>query len=107
MSTLDITLHASRRLTINGQLLDVRDDVWEIRPAANPAHVELVAATVWTDGEPVLLQLRIEQSIRNESTGELRLIARPIDLSVEDRRRVKDGLAPREYLRLRDHSAVA
>jgi hypothetical protein len=89
MGTLDITLHASRRLTINGQLLDVRDDVWEVRPAANLTHVEVVAATVWTDDEPVQTELRIEQRLRNESTGEIRLIARPVNLSSEDRRRLK------------------
>jgi hypothetical protein len=85
METLYVTLYPSPRTLVNGLLLEIEDDRLHLRLSAEIEQLETLYATLWLEPAPINCHLRILESSDDPVTGELRAIAKPVDLSAQER----------------------
>jgi hypothetical protein len=90
METLYVTLYPGPRTLVNGLLLEIEKDLLHLRLSGELEQLDTLYATLWLEPEPLNCHLRILESTDDPVTGELRAVAKPVDLSREARRYLSD-----------------
>jgi hypothetical protein len=90
METLYVTLYPGPRTLVNGLLLEIEKDLLHLRLSGELEQLDTLYATLWLEPEPLNCHLRILESADDPVTGELRAVAKPVDLSREARRYLSD-----------------
>jgi hypothetical protein len=102
MDALYVTLYTGPKSLVNCQVLSVKDATWNVRLSAALDRVETLYATFWLDPTPVNCHVRVIDAAEDPITGELQAQITPIDLNVDERRRVVAALhGLGGYVRLR------
>ncbi len=105
METLYVTLYPGPKSIVNGQLLHVYNDRWDVRLSAHLHRLDTVYATFWLNPTPVNCHVRIIDTNEDPVTGELRASFFALDLDPEERKRIASALVGLEsYVRLRNAS---
>jgi hypothetical protein len=87
MQCLYVTLYPGPDTLVNGQLLHVQADRWEVRASEALASFEAIPATFWLNPAPVNCHVRIVDSSEDPVTGEFRARFFALDMTPEDRQR--------------------
>jgi hypothetical protein len=90
METLYVTLYPGPRTLVNGLLLEIEKDLLHLRLSGELEQLDTLYATLWLEPEPLNCHLCILESTDDPVTGELRAVAKPVDLSREARRYLSD-----------------
>ncbi len=105
MNTVFVSLYPGPTAIVNGQLLHVFANRWDVRLSADLGGYETMPATFWLDPEPINCCIRITDAREDLLTGELRASFNALGLDDEARKRIVSALLRLDdYVRLRDAS---
>jgi hypothetical protein len=96
-TTLYVTLYPHPRTLVNGILLGIKHDRLDLRLSHELGHLDTVYATVWLEPVPINCHLRIIESSEDPVTGELRALAKPIDLNLAEQMALRGATARETY----------
>ena len=96
-TTLYVTLYPHPRTSVNGILLGMKQDRLDLRLSHEIGHLDTVYATVWLEPVPINCHMQIIESSEDPVTGELRALARPVDLNLAEQMALRSITARAAY----------
>jgi hypothetical protein len=96
-TTLYVTLYPHPRTLVNGILLGMKDNRLDLRLSHELGYLDTVYATVWLEPLPIHCHMRVIESTEDPVTGELRVIAVPVDLNLAEQMSLRVATAREAY----------
>ncbi len=88
MESVYVTLYPSDDSLVNGQVLHVHLDCWDVRLSAPLQHAGTIPATFWLNPAPVNCNVCIVGTSEDPVTGELRARFFPLDMTEREERSI-------------------